>query len=191
MLLFVTLLTILAATILHAQTSANDQNAEQAGAQAESQNLHGRWQELQAQRLEGSWTIVVTPTVPPGVPQPPSFKVYGSFARGGVFIGSDHNNAFGVGGNPQHGVWEHRGGNRFAYSFKQDLFDATGTFTNVLIVDAKLTLNGRDEFVGVAYGELRDANDNLVMRLGCGTIKGARIKIGSLADQCQSSIEPQ
>ena len=45
----------------------------------------------QSQQLEGSWAITVTPAVPPGVPQPPSFRAYGTYARGGGSFGSDRN----------------------------------------------------------------------------------------------------
>jgi glucose/arabinose dehydrogenase len=182
--LFITLLVILAATLLRAQTSQEAQ--EPTNAQAESYGLHNRWRELQAQRLEGSWDVIVTPAVPPGVPQPPSFHAYSTFARGGAFIGSDRNRA----ASKQHGVWQHLGGNRFTFTLKEDLFDALGNFAGIATVRARLTLTGRDEYVGVANGEQRDANGNLLFNR-CSTFKGTRIKLEPLAEQCQNIQLPQ
>lgn len=156
--------------LLRAQTSqeTNDQLTGQTEAQSESQASHGRLRELQAQRLEGSWAIVVFPSVVP------VRNVLGSFARGGVFIGSDRLAPF---AGPQHGVWEHLGGDRFAYTFKQDQFDPMGNFVGILTVRVRLNLTGRDKLVGVAQGDVRDVNGNLIVDLGCGPIQGTRIKL--------------
>jgi hypothetical protein len=182
--LFITLLVICAASLLHAQTSQETHDADPA--QTESYRAHNRWRELQAQRLEGSWDVIVTPAVPPGVPQPPSFHAYATFARGGAFIGSDRNRA----ASKQHGVWEHLGGNRFAYTAKEDLFDERGVFSGLLTIRVRVSLNGRDEFVGVANGERRDADGNIVFNR-CSTVKATRIKTEPLAEQCQSLRPPQ
>ncbi len=163
--------------LLHAQTSqeTNNQFTGQSEAQSESQSSHGGWREAQAQRVEGSWDIVVTPSVPPGVPQPPSFNVYGTFARGSAFIGTDRAQPL-----PQHGVWQHQGGNRFAYTFKQDTLDRQGNFTGVFQVNAQLRLTGNDVFVGTAGGVQRDPNGNVVV-IRCATIRGTRIKLEPVA----------
>ncbi|HEX4946478.1 MAG TPA: hypothetical protein VFZ34_07450 [Blastocatellia bacterium] len=182
--LFITLLVILAASLLHAQTG--QEINESGAAQTESYGAHNRWRELQAQRLEGSWDVIVTPAVPPGVPQPPSFHAYATFARGSAFIGSDRNRP----ASKQHGVWEHLGGNRFAHTAKEDLFDPMGNFVGVLTIRVRLTLNGRDEYIGVANGEQRDVNGNLVFNR-CTTVKATRIKSEPLAEQCQSITPPQ
>ena len=145
----------------------------------------------QSQQIEGSWTVVLTPILPPGAPPIGPFTVYTTFARGGVFIGTSSSNEFTHDANPQLGVWEHRGGNSFAFTFKQVLLDATGKFTGVLTGDALFTVNGKDSFVGVTNGELRDARGNLILTLGCGAMKGERMKIGSLANQCQTLLPPQ
>lgn len=182
--LFVTLLVILAATLLRAQTSQEPN--ESSAAQTESYGAHNRWREAQAQRLEGSWDVIVTPVVPPGVPQPASFHAYGTFARGGAFIGADRTRP----DSKQHGVWEHLGGNRFAYTLKEDLFDPIGNFDGILTVRVRLTVNSSNEFTGVSNGERRDANGNLVFNR-CSTVKGTRIRIEPLSDQCQSITPPQ
>jgi len=136
-----------------------------------------------AQRLEGSWLITVTAVVPPGVPPPPVRTSYASFARGGASIHSDRQapNA-----NPGHGVWEHRGGNKFAFTFISDDFDAVGNFLGTVKVTNKLTLTGPDEFVGVGQLELRDPAGT-VLFIRCATVRGERIKIGSLTEQCRST----
>lgn len=163
--------------LLHAQTGpeTNDQFTGQSEAQSESQNSRGSLKEAQAQRVEGSWHIVVTPAVPPGIPQPPSFNVYGTFARGNAFIGSDRAQPL-----PQHGVWQHLGGNRFAYTFKQDTRDGMGNFTGVFQVNVQFHLTRNDVFVGAASGVQRDPNGNVVV-IRCATIRGTRIKVEPLA----------
>ena len=178
----------LSTLLLHAQTDpeTNDQITGQSEAQSESQNSHGHWRELQAQRLEGSWEVIVTPVVPPGVPQPPSFHAYATFARGGGLFGSDRTRPF----SKQHGAWEHLGGNRFAAIHKEDLFDAMGNFAGILTVRTRSTLTGRDTYVGVANGEFRDAAGNIT-RSGCTTFRGTRIKVEPLPEQCQSITPPR
>ena len=93
----------------------------------------------QGQRIEGSWMTTVTPVVPPGVPQPPPFRVYQTFSRGGAYIGSDRNSPF---GSPQHGTWAHTDGHKFAFTFIQDLFNLGGIFQGTLKIRAKLTSSG-------------------------------------------------
>lgn len=166
----------LSTLLLHAQTDpeTNDQITGQREAQSESQDSHGSLKELQAQRVEGSWDNVVTPSVPPGVPQPPSFNVYSTFTRGNVYLGTDRAQPF-----PQHGVWQHLGGNRFAFTFKQDTVDNQGNFTGVFKVSTRLRLVGNDTFVGTSSGEQRDPSGKVVI-IRCATIRGTRIKIEPL-----------
>ena len=184
--LSLTLLVALSATILSAQSSTTEQESAQAEASHGRCDWRCQLREKQAQQLEGSWDIIVTPAVPPGVPQPPSFHSYGTFARGGAATGSDRQRPT----SKQHGVWEHLGGNRFAFTVKEDLFDPMGNFAGLLSVRVRLTVNEKDEFVGVSNGEQRDANGNLLFNR-CGTVRGTRIKIEPLADQCQSITPPR
>ena len=142
--------------------------------------------EGQSNQLEGSWTAVVFPVVPPGVPQP-STGAYISFARGGVLIGFNRMLPF---GSPQHGVWEHQVGHSYAFTFKQDLFDGTGSFIGTLTVRGRLTVDEKDEFIGNFSAERRDASGNQ-FPTGCGTIRGTRIKIEPAAEQCQNLNPPQ
>ncbi|HZS09565.1 MAG TPA: hypothetical protein VFD58_32355 [Blastocatellia bacterium] len=143
--------------------------------------------ERQAQQLEGSWVITVTAVVPPGVPSPPVRTNYTTFSRGGGAVGSDRLAPF---ANTQHGAWEHRGGNEFIWTFIADNFDAAGNFLGTLKVTSRLTLTGHNEFVGVNSSEIRNAAGNVVFR-GCNTLRGQRIQVESVADQCQSIIPPQ
>ena len=140
-----------------------------------------------AQRLEGSWAITVTPAPPPGAPPLPDRYVYATFARGGGAIGSDRGLPF---SSPQHGVWEHLGGNEFAYTFIQDLFDAAGSFQGTLQVKQRIILTSDDEFVGVANPQIRDAAGNLTLD-ACSTFKAERLTTGPLAPRCQSLSPPQ
>ena len=147
------------------------------------QTLFECLRERQAQQLEGSWAVTISP-VRPGVP---SFRGYLTLARGGALIGSDRTRPF---GSPQHGIWEHRGGNEFAATFVQDLFDVMGNFQGNLTGRLKLTLTGVDQFVGVANAEIRDAAGNITLS-ACSTVRGERIKVEPLAPQCQSITPPQ
>ena len=78
----------------------------------------------------------------------------------------------------------------FAWTFVQDLFDGVGAFVGTNTVRVKVTLIGKDEFVGVSNRESRDAAGNLTFN-GCGTVRGQRITIEPLAPQCQSIPLPQ
>jgi hypothetical protein len=69
--------------------SSDEPTTAQTAAQGGILDVLERIKQAQAQRLEGSWMITVTPAVPPGVPQPPSFRAYGTFARGGS-LGEAH-----------------------------------------------------------------------------------------------------
>jgi hypothetical protein len=101
-------------------------------------------------------------------------------ARSGASILSDRQAPF---ANPGHGVWEHQGGNEFAYTFMGDDFNAVGNFLGTLKVRQKLTLTGPDELVGVGNAELRDASGNLLFTR-CNTIRGQRIKVELLPELC-------
>jgi hypothetical protein len=176
----------LSAFLLHAQTNPNDQVTQQSEGQSESSASRGSFRELQSQRLEGSWEVTGDAVVPPGVPQPPSFHAYETFTRGGALIGSDRQRP----ASKQHGTWAHLGGNKYAWTFKEDFFDAMGNFDGVLTLRFRATLTGRDEFVGVANSELRNANGDLI-RNRCATGKGRRIMLEPLSEQCQGITPPR
>jgi hypothetical protein len=110
-----------------------------------------------------------------------------SFARGGVYTGFDRNAPL---GSPQHGVWEHLGGNRFAWTFIGDNFDAMGNFVGTLKLSARITLTGKDTFIGVANPQVRDAAGNLILD-ACSTFKAERIKTEPLSERCQGITPPQ
>lgn len=181
----------ISATVPRAQSNEPPTKQEQeAGPQVSSNGKCDRPCQLRerlARQLEGSWVIAVTAVVPPGAPAPPVRTNYTTFARGGGAIGSDRLAPF---ANPQHGAWEHRGGNEFAWTFVGDNFDATGNYLGTLKVSFKINLTGPDTFVGVDNAELRDAAGNLVLNR-CNTVRGQRIKIEPLAEACQSITPPQ
>ena len=140
--------------------------------------------QVQAQQLEGSWVMTVTAVTPPGRPTRTN---YTTFTRDGVSIGSDRLVAF---GGAQHGVWEHRGGQEFLWTFISDISDAMGNYAATLKVTSKLTMTGPNSFVGVNSSELRDAAGNVLLR-GCNTFRGERIRVESLREDCQSIEPPQ
>ncbi len=145
-----------------------------------------RARQAQAQALEGSWKITVTLALPPGVPPPPPIHATATISRGGALFGSDRARPT----SKQHGAWAHLGSNDFAFTAVEELFDTTGDFAGTLTVRVKLTVTGKDEFVGVSNGEQRDAAGNLVFNV-CGTVRGQRIKVEPLPLQCQSITPPQ
>ena len=139
-----------------------------------------------SERMEGSWVVTVSAAVPPGVPQPPSFRAYVSFARGGVFIGSDARRA----ASKQHGTWTHLRGSEFAFTAMEQLFNETGEPGGTVVIRVRMTITGADDFIGVSNAEEHDAAGNLVSNR-CGTIRGERITIEPLAPQCQNIVPPQ
>jgi hypothetical protein len=142
--------------------------------------------EKQSQQLEGSWDVDVTPVLPPGAPPLGPFRAHSTFSRGGTVIGSDRGRPF----SKQHGNWEYLGGDDFVYTITEDLYDATGTFIGVLKVRVRLSVISGDEYIGVANGEQRDAEGNLVFNR-CSTIKGQRIAIEALPPQCVNIVPPR
>lgn len=185
--LIVIVLTAISVSILRAQSPMTEQDS----AQTESANGYCGFlcqlRERQAQRLEGSWEMIVTPVPPPGAPPLPTRHLYVSFARGGVYTGNDRNAPFGRG---QHGVWEHRSGNAFAWTFIGDNFDALGNFLGTAKGRAKITMTGKDTFVGVNNIQVRDADGNLTLD-ACSTFKAERIKAEPPSERCQSITPPQ
>ena len=172
---------------LRAQSSDESTTAQLAG-QGGILDVLEQIRQAQAQQLEGSWAGVTAPIAPPGAPPLPPANIYLSFARGGVLIGYNRFLHF---GSPQHGVWEHLGGNSFAFTFKQDIFDGLGNFMGVLTVRGRLTLNGKDEIVSNNFSaERRDAAGNVIAG-GCGTLRATRIKVEPPAEQCQNLTPPQ
>ena len=142
--------------------------------------------QAQAQQIEGSWTLAATTVVPPGTPAPAPVFVYASFARGGVYIGADRRFPT----TKQLGSWVHLDGNEFASTFISDQYDTSGVFTGTLKIRVRYNVINKDEFVGVANVEVRDANDT-VTAIRCATIKAQRTKVEPLAALCQGITPPQ
>ena len=147
--------------------------------------------QAQAQALEGAWAYTVTPAVPPGVPQPPSQRAYITVARGGGITVYIRTGPGETSYGEQHGVWEHLGGNEFALTAIRDEFDPQGNFLGTGKINTRLTLTGRDGFVGIGSREFRNPAGNIADITRCATIKAERIKIELLAPQCQSITPPQ
>ncbi len=176
----------ISATVLRAQSG--DEQTPERGAQGNGIiDVLEQQRQAQAQLLEGSWEMIVTPVPPPGAPPLPSRHLYVSFARGGVYIGFDRSAPL---GSTQHGVWEHRGGNEFAWAFLGDNFDPLGNFVGTLKLKARITMTGKDTFVGVANPQVRNAAGNVLLD-ACSTFKAERIKAEPLSERCQSITPPQ
>lgn len=130
--------------------------------------------------------VTVNVIVPPGVPQSPPFLGHGTFSRSGATVATDRTRAL----SKQQGAWAHLGGNDFAWTTIEDLFDGMGSFAGTVKVRVRLTVTGKDTFVGVSNGEFRDTAGNIT-RNGCGTVHGTRIKVEPLPEQCQYVPAPQ
>ncbi len=116
------------ATVAQAQSADTDQSATQPASQGGGVlDVLEQIKQAQAQGLEGSWVVTITPVVPAGVPQPPSFRAYATLARGGAFIGTDTRRLF----NIQHGTWAHliTGANEFAGVSNAEERNAAGAIT--------------------------------------------------------------
>jgi hypothetical protein len=164
---------------LHAQSSGEQSSDQGWRSDGKSHNME-KERQAHSKRLEGSWAVVVTPVPPPGAPPLPNRFIYLTIARGGAVIGSDRGLPF---ASPQHGVWEHRGGNEFVYLTIQDLFDAAGNFQGTLKVKSRITITGPDEFVAVSNPQIRDAAGNLILD-ACSTSRAVRIKTEPLLERC-------
>lgn len=189
--LFIALTLLSSTALLRAQSGEPQVGVSEETAQSGSFNERCDWlcqqRERQAQQLEGSWEMIVTPVPPPGAPPLPPRHLYVSFARGGVYTGFDRSAPF---GSPQHGVWEHRGGHEFAWAFIGDNFDPLGNFVGTLKLRGRITMTGKDTFVGVANPQVRDAAGNLLLD-ACSTFRAERIKAEPLSERCQSLTPPQ
>jgi hypothetical protein len=170
---------------LRAQTS-DEQTTHQTASFGGILDILDQIRQAQAQRLEGSWVVTIAPAVPPGVPQPPSFRAYATFARGGAVVGTDTRRLF----NIQHGAWKHLGGNEFAFTVIEELVDVMGNFAGTVKIRVKLTVAGANEWVGVSSAEERNAAGVLVT-IRCGTVRATRITVEPLPQQCQSITPPQ
>jgi hypothetical protein len=170
---------------LRAQTS-DEQTTDQTASFGGILDILDQIRQAHAQRLEGSWVVTITPAVPPGVPQPPSFRAYATFARGGAVVGTDTRRLF----NIQHGAWKHLGGNEFAFTVIEELVDVMGNFAGTVKIRVKLTVTGANEWVGVSSAEERNAPGALVT-IRCGTVRATRITVEPLPQQCQSITPPQ
>ncbi len=184
--LILTAIAAVSGAVAQAQSTDADPSANQRASGGGILDVLDRIKQAQAQQLEGSWVVTVTPAVPPGVPQPPSFRAYSTFTRGGAYIGTDTRRLF----NIQHGTWAHTGGNEFAFTFIEELVDAMGNFAGTLKLRVKLNITSANEYVGVANAEERTAA-GVVTTIRCATIRGARITVEPLAPQCQSITPPQ
>jgi hypothetical protein len=175
---------------LRAQSS-DEPTTARSGAEGGILDMLEQARQAQAQQLEGAWAYTVTPVVPPGVPQPPSSRAFLTIARGGGLTAYVRNAPSGPQYGAHHGVWEHLGGNEFAWTLIRDEFDVQGNFLGTAKINTRITLTGKDGFVGVGNREFRDPAGNLADIIRCSTIKAERIKVEPLAVQCQSLVPPQ
>lgn len=177
----------LSAVIVRAHRDGDTALYPAAAGQGDILDVLERFRQAQSQRLEGSWEYTISPQPPPGIPAPPPFRTYLSYARGGAVTGADRSRPF---AGALHGSWAHLGGDEFATTTLSDQFDMMGNFLGSIKVRTRITLTGADKLVGIATAE--DLNPaGTVVATRCATFRAERIKIEPLAPQCQSLTPPQ
>jgi hypothetical protein len=123
-----------------------------------------------APQIEGTWLLTVT--TPPEVGRPP-FKVFASFATGGVFSASVESDQTTP---PQNGAWEKVGPNEYASTALSFGPNPNNLFT--IKIKTLYRLVSENEVEGVGEAAICDASGNNCQRFpGCSTIRGRRLTV--------------
>ncbi|CAN5415525.1 hypothetical protein BH20ACI1_BH20ACI1_06510 [soil metagenome] len=116
-------------------------------------------------RLEGSWLVMVTPNG-----GPPPFRGLITFDSGGGLIASAQGDIL---LNPPpgvppvatagHGAWKRTGNRRYAFSFRQLLYDSVGNYQGEVKSRHRITVNAAgNQWNGQLLFEIFDADGHLV-----------------------------
>jgi len=130
--------------------------------------------------IQGSWLLVVTP--PPGAGSP--FSAMGSFAAGGVFLGTGEGDRAVHPVSEVHGSWERITGNRYGSIAYLYAFDSTGHPVGMLQNHQVFQLTSKNELVGYAVVNFCDIHgENCTPFPGVGTLTGKRMLVTDLPSQ--------
>jgi len=104
-----------------------------------------------------------------------SFRSLLTFAAGGTMQETTAGTAPNL-RTPGHGVWRHRGDNRFSNAFKFFRFNADGTYAGWQKISQQIDLSADGkQFSATASIEIYDANDKLA-QTGCATAAATRFE---------------
>jgi hypothetical protein len=176
LLLTVTLLVAITATVMRAQSSEGGANAERPATPPAAQggilDVIEQTRQAQAQRLEGTWRVqLTTVNCQTGAAAPATGKSLNTFARGGVMVAAPA-----LPGPPLLGVWKHVEGQRFTNTVEGFRLNPDGTYAGMVKIKADLKLEeGFNEFTAADVFEFFDADGNSVGK-GCLTRRGRRIE---------------
>ena len=126
--------------------------------------------------IVGTWKA----TVNRGGGLPPLTSLH-SLTRSGTMTENGSDNLF---RSPSYGVWEYVGHRTYATTMVNHRFSPTGVYlgTHKINANRRLSSDG-DSYVGVAMGELRDPDGNLIASLPPATITATRLQLEQIPNQ--------
>ena len=134
------------------------------------------------QRGLGRYGIVGTwkATVNRGQALPPLTSLH-SLTRSGTMTENGSDNLY---RSPSYGVWEYVGHRTYATTMVNHRFSPTGVYLGTHKVNAnrRLSADG-DSYVGVAMGEFRDPDGNLIASLPLATVTATRLQLEQIPNQ--------
>ena len=126
--------------------------------------------------IVGAWSA----TVNRGPPLPPLVSLQ-VLNRSGTMTESGSDNLY---RSPSYGVWEYVGDRTYATTVVFHRFSPTGGYlgTHKINANRRLSPDG-DSYVGVALGELRDPDGNLIASLPPATVTATRLQLERIPNQ--------
>ena len=126
--------------------------------------------------IVGTWKA----TVNRGGGLPPLTSLH-SLTRSGTMTENGSDNLY---RSPSYGVWEYVGHRTYATTMVNHRFSPTGVYlgTHKINANRRLSADG-DSYVGVAMGELRDPDGNLIASLPPATITATRLQLERIPNQ--------
>jgi hypothetical protein len=126
--------------------------------------------------IVGTWQATVNrgPTLPP-------LASLHSLTRSGTMTESGSDNLY---RSPSYGVWEYIGHRTYATTMVLHRFSPTGVYlgTHKINANRRLSADGQS-YVGVAIGELRDPDGNLIASLPPATVTATRLQLAPIPNQ--------
>lgn len=126
--------------------------------------------------IVGTWQA----TVNRGAGLPPLTSLH-ALTRSGTMTENGSDNLF---RSPSYGVWEYIGNRTYATTMVNHRFSPTGVYlgTHKINANRRLSSDG-NSYVGVAMGELRDPDGNLIASLPPATVTATRLQLERIPNQ--------
>lgn len=126
--------------------------------------------------IVGTWQA----TVNRGPALPPLTSLH-AMTRSGTMTESGSDNLY---RSPSYGVWDYVGSRTYATTMVFHRFSPTGVYLGTQKINANRRLSSDgDSYVGVAVGELRDPDGNLIATLPPATVTATRLKLERIPNQ--------